>query len=272
MTQLRMALAQLRCEKGDWAGNLARAAALMALARAAGCDIVVFPEMGLSGYCDPARFPAAVQPLDSPWVQQFVALAARHQIAASGGFIEHNPAGKPFITQVLAQDGRIAHVYRKIHVVEEEAALFAPGTDPAVFTLRLAGGDLLCALAVCADSDRPDLFAAFAAQGARVVFHSSAPGLYTRCADTAAWQAGFAWYHSHLFERLPGYARTHRLFIAVATQTGATVDEDFPGGSFVFGPDGTCLAAAPDYAETLLIHEITVPAAPAASSSGSDSV
>src|SRR4051812_28072907 len=109
--KLRIGLAQMFCEKGDWAGNLARAAGYMARARAAGCAVIVLPEMGLSGYNDPTRFPASTQPLDSAWVRQFVALTAEYGLAASGGFIEANPAGKPFITQVLAQDGQIVGVY-----------------------------------------------------------------------------------------------------------------------------------------------------------------
>ena len=259
MRQIRIGLAQIRCEKGAWTANLARAGAYLAAARAAGCDLVVFPEMGLSGYCDPTRFPDSVQPLDAAGVREFVRLTAQHGVAASGGFIEANPGGKPFITQVLAQAGQIVGVYRKNHVVDEEAALFAPGQATPVFRLQAAGGEIPCALAVCADSDRPDLFAAFAGAGARVVFHSSAPGLYTRRTDAASWQAGHDWYQGYLFARLPAVARTHRLPIAVATQTGATVDEDFPGGSFVFGADGTVLAGTAGPAETLLVHDLTIP-------------
>lgn len=249
MTKLKIALAQMRCEKGDWPGNLARAEEYMAQASAENCDIIVFPEMALSGYCDPQRFPEAVQPLDSAWVQRFVDLSARYNVAASGGFIEANPAGKPFITQVLAQDGSITGAYRKVHVVDEEAEWFSAGSKTPVFSLRLPDGDLPCALAACADSDRPDLFSAFASKGARIVLHSSAPGLYGRRTDEASWQAGYDWYESYLFERLPAYASANRLFIAVATQAGATVDEDFPGGSFVFGPGGTCLASTEDYSK-----------------------
>lgn len=255
---MKIALAQIRCEKGDWPGNMTRAEEYMARARSEGCDIVVFPEMGLSGYCDPARFPQAIQPLDSPWVGRLVELTARYHIAASGGFIETNPAGKPFVTQILTQGGRMTGVYRKMHIVEEEVELFSPGSETPVFDLRLPGGSVKCALAVCADSDRPDLFAAFAKKGARVVFHSSAPGLFGRRTDEASWQAGYDWYRSYLFERLPVYARDNHLFIAVATQTGATVDEDFPGGSFIFGPDGACLIGIEGYAETLLVHILTV--------------
>src|SRR5690242_9164960 len=140
MPKLKIALAQIRCEKGDWPGNLARAGELMAEARAAGCDIIVFPEMGLSGYCDPARFPDSIRTLDSPEVQQFVALTAQHGIAASGGFIEYNPAGKPFVAQVLAQTGQIVGVYRKVNIANDEEDFFAPGTETPVFSLPLPGG------------------------------------------------------------------------------------------------------------------------------------
>jgi predicted amidohydrolase len=260
MTRVRIALAQIRCEKGDWPGNLDRAAGYMAQAAAQGCDIIVFPEAGLSGYCDPARFPQAAQPLDSPQVRQFVAQAAHSGIAASGGFLETNPGGKPFVTQILVHDGRIAGVYRKVNLGEDEP-MYAAGSAMPVFTLPTRDRAVPCALAICADSDRPALFAAYAAQGARVVFHSSAPGLYTRRTDAASWQAGFAWYEGYLAASLPGYAREHRLFIAVATQTGPTVDEDFPGGSFVFGPDGMRLAGTTGPEETLLVHEILIPPA-----------
>jgi predicted amidohydrolase len=247
----------MRSEKGDWEGNLARTDDYMRQAAAQGCHIIVLPEMSLSGYADPAKFPHAVQTLESHWIQHFIALTARYKIAASGGFIEANPGGKPYITQVLAQNGRLVGVYRKVHVVDEEADWFSPGSDMPVFTLPVGNQKLTCALAVCADDDRPDLFSTFARKGARVVFHSSAPGLYGRRVSVADWQDGYDWYVGHLAERLPVYARDNSLYIAVATQTGATVDEDFPGGSFVIDPDGECLASTPNWDEALLIHEIS---------------
>ncbi len=231
----------------------------MAQASADNCDVIVFPEMSLSGYNDPAKFPDSVQPLNSEWVTRFVTLTGKYRIAASAGFIEANPRGKPFITQVLAQDGRMIGFYRKRHVVDEEAEWFSAGDHTPVFRLKLSEGEVFCALAVCADSDNPAIFRDAAQGGAQIVFHSSAPGLYGRRTDEASWQVGFDWYKSHLAQRLPLYARDNHLYIAVATQTGSTVDEDFPGGSFVFGPDGDCLAASPDWSEMLLTHEIEIP-------------
>ncbi len=256
--KLKIALAQMRCEKGDWEGNLRRTGELMAEAAAQGCEVVVFPEMGLSGYCFDEHYTQAARPLDSPSVRRFVELTARYSVAASGGFIEANGQDKPFVAQVLAQHGRVVGVYRKVHIVGEEAELFSPGTQMPVFKLPVQDGELTCALAICADSDRPDLFARFAEQGARVVFHSSAPGLYGRRTDEASWRAGYDWYRGYLGERLPGYARDNNLTIAIATQCGATVDEDFPGGSFVFNRDGACLACTEDYREALLVYDLDV--------------
>ena len=81
MADLTLALAQMRCEKGDWAGNLAQTETLLAQAQAAGCAVIVFPEAALSGYADYRRFPAAAQPLDSPLVRAAVAPhgALQHQ-------------------------------------------------------------------------------------------------------------------------------------------------------------------------------------------------
>ena len=257
--KLKIAMSQMRCEKGDWEGNLRRTEELMAEAAAQGCQVAVFPEMGLSGYCFDVHYSDAARPLDSPLVRRFVDMTTKYRIAASCGFIEANGEDKPFVTQVLAQNGRIIGVYRKVHIVDEEAQLFSPGSEMPVFKLPVGDEELTCALAICADSDRPDLFARFAEQGAHVVFHSSAPGLYTRRTDEASWHAGYEWYKSYLEERLPAYARDNGLIITVATQCGATVDEDFPGGSFVFGRDGSCLACTEDYHEALLVYELDIP-------------
>lgn len=260
MTTIKLALAQMRCEKGDWEGNLRQVERYMAEAKAQGCDVIVFPEMSLSGYCDPALFPHSVVTLDSEWIERFVRLTGQYGMVGSAGFIEANPSGgKPFITQVLAQDGLLLGSYRKRHVVEEEAEWYSAGDETPIFTLDLGGDRVKCAPAICADSDNPAVFADAARGGATIVLHSSAPGLYGRRVTEEDWQDGFDWYRGYLRERLPLYAREHGLVIAVASQTGATVDEDFPGASCVFGPDGKYIAEAPDYREMLLVCEVEMP-------------
>lgn len=248
---LRIALVQMLCPKGDVDGNLRAIERQVREAAARGVDLLLFPEMSITGYIDPAKWPDAVLTLESAAIRRFVALTDGLPMAASAGLVEHNPAGKPFITQLVARDGAMIVVYRKITVVDEEADWFAPGAAPCAF---IHEGNV-CGLAICADIDNPGLFAACAERGARLVLHAAAPGLYGEQA-TRDWQSGFDWWRGECHEKLGGYARQHGLWIATATQAGRTVDEDFPGGGYVFAPDGRCAAESADWSPGFLDAEL----------------
>ena len=73
-----------------------------------------------------------------------------------------------------------------------------------------------------------------------------APGLYGEQA-TRNWRSGFEWWQGECRKYLSRWARRHGIWVAVATQAGRTVDEDFPGGGYVFAPDGQRLFATPDW-------------------------
>src|SRR5262249_55436585 len=148
-----------------------------------------------------------------------------------------NPAGLPLLTQIVAANGTLLGVYRKRTIPAEEAHLFAPASATAVFSHpKMPFG-----VAICADIDNPTVFDDCASLGARLVIECAAPGLYGEQA-TRDWKAGYAWWRAECEEKLGRAAREHGIFIAVATQAGRTRDEDFPGGGYVFGPDGALLA------------------------------
>lgn len=111
------------------------------------------------------------------------------------------------------------------------------------------------AVAVCADIDNPLVFAEAAGKGAHIVFLAAAPGLYG-AQETRDWRAGYDWWRSECHTKLSKYARRNGIYIAAATQTGRTRDEDFPGGGYVFGPDGSCLAETIDWSEGVLYADI----------------
>lgn len=52
---MKMALMQMRCEKGQISGNLARTAEFTERAADAGADMVCFPEMNVTGYIEPQK-------------------------------------------------------------------------------------------------------------------------------------------------------------------------------------------------------------------------
>jgi predicted amidohydrolase len=110
-------------------------------------------------------------------------------------------------------------------------------------------------VAICADIDDAAIFAEHARSGARVVFEAAAPGLYGDQA-TRDWRSGFVWWRGECHHKLATYARENGLSIAFATQAGRTCDEDFPGGGYVFGLDGHCLAATADWTEDAIYATI----------------
>ena len=68
-SMLQIGLVQMRCEKAATQENLALLAGYLAQAEAGRVDILGFPEMCLSGYADPTRYPKAILGLDGPEVR-----------------------------------------------------------------------------------------------------------------------------------------------------------------------------------------------------------
>ncbi|MCU0520444.1 MAG: carbon-nitrogen hydrolase family protein [Anaerolineae bacterium] len=239
---MRIGLVQMVCEKAALRENLAQMATIYAEAVERDVDVVGFPEMCLTGYVDPLKWPKAVLPLNSPEVTSAVALTRGCATVLLFGLVETHPDGdKPYITQIVARDGSVLGIYRKRTVVDEEADWFSPGGPVLIFT----HDDVTCGIAICADIGNRSVFADLTAQGARLVFELAAPGLYG-AQETRNWQSGFTWWEGECRDHLGAYAREFGLWIAVATQAGRTIDEDFPGGAFCFAPTGERVFASPD--------------------------
>ena len=166
-TPLRIAVAQYDFPVGDIRGNLGRALALTAAAREAGADLVLFPEMTLSGYppedlllrpgfresCHHAleRFAAGVHGIDAvighPWAE-----GERRYNAVS-----------------WIRDGRVIGRYFKHHLpnylVFDECRYFAPGSDPLVVDLH----GVRLGVIICEDAWKPGPTAAARDAGAELL-------------------------------------------------------------------------------------------------------
>jgi len=248
---LKVGLVQMHCEKGAIADNLETTSRIFAAAVARGVDIVGFPEMSITGYVDPTQCPEAILHLDGPEVARVLATTRDQPTTVLAGLVEANPSGKPFITHIIVRDGQLLGYYRKVTIKGEEAEWFSPGDSVPVFTHR----DLTFGVSICADVGNGEIFAACARQGARIVFELAAPGLYGDRA-TRDWRSGFEWWQDKCQKHLSEYARDTGMWIAVATQAGRTVDEDFPGGGYVFAPGGRRLYATPDWSPGVSYVEI----------------
>ena len=172
-------------------------------------------------------------------------------ITAIAGIIEGNPHGKPFITQIVARDGKVLGFYRKQTIAEDEVEWFAPGSTLAV----LQHPKVCFGVSICADIGTPEIFAEQARLGAQIIFEAAAPGLYGSQA-TRNWLSGYQWWQNNCLQKLGRYALENSISIAVATQAGRTIDEDFPGGGYVFGSDAACMTSTSDWSEGILYAEL----------------
>jgi predicted amidohydrolase len=255
---MRAMLAALRCEKGDVDGNLAAHLRLLRGAAAAGCDLVLFPEMSLTGAVDPATRPDRLVGLDHPAIAALAAATGDTGACACFGVAERSPEGEPHITQVVAAGGRVVGVQRKRHL--------GPGEEPftaarASHTFEHAGTRF--GIAICAEGGHDAPFDAARAGGADLVLFPAAPGLYGRRTDEEAWRAGHSWWEGCALGDAGRHARRLGLWVALAGQAGSTEDEDFPGLAALVTPDGEVADRLPDWREGVLTVDIPVVSHPA---------
>ena len=91
--------------------------------------------------------------------------------------------------------------------------------------------------------------------GARAIFELAAPNLYGD-RETRDWKAGYEWWEELCKERLSNYSLKYNLWIPVAMQAGRTSDDDFPGGGYLFSPQGERVYATKDWQPGVAYLEI----------------
>jgi D-alanyl-D-alanine dipeptidase len=244
---MRAMLAAIECQKGDIDANLAAHLDLQGQAAADGCDLVLFPEMSLTGSAEPGSGRLITR--EHPAVRALA--AATTSTACCFGIAERTEEGVPHITQIVAGGGQVLGVQRKRHLGEGEEA-FTPGVGAAMF--NWAG--VKFGVAICAEAGYDDPFDDAAAGGAGLVLFPAAPGLYGRRTDEASWRAGLAWWQGCGLGDAQRHARRLGIWIALAGQAGSTVNEDFPGLAALVRPDGTVAARLPDWRAGTLTVDI----------------
>jgi predicted amidohydrolase len=123
--------------------------------REGGADLIVFPELALTGYFVGRRYHEAALRLDSPEIETL--LSATRGTAAVVGFIEDSPAMNFYNSALVAVDGELLFAYRKLNLPNygsfEERKYFAHGKQVPVFKLL----DCTVAVFICNDVWHPSL-------------------------------------------------------------------------------------------------------------------
>lgn len=234
MTTLTVAAAQSISIAGDVHANIARHQRFIVAAAEEGVQVLVFPELSLSGYERGLAAQLAIAP-DAALLQPLRDLAREVGVTAVVGMPIRLSDNSPVLigALVLAADGSWA-VYSKQHLHPGEEVAFAPGSGGAPLTL----GDDIIALAVCADFSHASHAAAAAEVGANIYAAGVliTEGGYTT--DSAL---------------LQGYARKHGMLVLMANHGGATGGWESAGRSAIWAADGRLIATASGVGEVLVI-------------------
>ncbi len=145
---LRVAMAQIFCLDGDKSGNFIRIENAVKEAKAAGVQIVCFPEMALLGWVNPDAHQRA-QPIPGPDTDRLASIAKEHQIYISIGLGEKE-GDKLYDAAVLINDsGQIILKHRKVNILTE---LMEPPYTPGkgVQVVETPYGRI--GMIICADS------------------------------------------------------------------------------------------------------------------------
>ena len=234
MTALTLAAAQTISIAGDVPTNLQRHLAFMQAAAEQGVQLLVFPELSLTGYEPALAAQLAIAPEDALLAPLREMAQELRMTAVVGMPIRLAPETGVFVAAlVLGADGSLA-VYTKQHLHPGEEVAFVAGHGGAA----LEWADDRIALAVCADfshASHPRL----AAEAGATVY----------AAGVLISEGGYAT-DSTL---LQGYAAEHRMLVLMANHGGPSGGYTCAGRSAIWTADGRLLAGAPGFGEALVI-------------------
>jgi predicted amidohydrolase len=114
MSDFTAVLAQIKPKLGCVADNLVLIEERVQRAIADKADLVIFPELALTGYFLKDLVPEAARRLDSPEIQRLVQLSADISIAV--GFVEVTDDYRFFNSALYLEDGAIRHLHRKVYL------------------------------------------------------------------------------------------------------------------------------------------------------------
>jgi predicted amidohydrolase len=251
---LRIALAQTSPTLGRLDDNLERHRQLIAEARAGDAGLVVFPELGLTGYLLQDLAAEVAMRLDDP---RLVSLASEaRDLSAVVSFVEESPDHRLFIAAALLEDGEIRHVHRKLFLptygLFDERRFFAAGDRLRASPSRLG---VPIGLAVCEDFWHLAVPELLALDGAQIIVNvSSSPGRDLAATHEVGLGTATSWW-----TLMRAYAQLTTSVVVFCNRVGVDESISFWGGSEVVAPDGQSVFRAPLYEEGLHIVEVALP-------------
>jgi predicted amidohydrolase len=231
--------------------NLARHRELLAQARAAGAGLVVFPELGLTGYQLQDLAAEVAMRKDDP---RLLGLAAESKgLSAVVSFVEEADDHRLFIAAALLEDGEVRFVHRKLYLptygLFDERRFFAAGDRLRTVDSRLG---VKLGIAICEDFWHLSVPETLALDGAQLLINvSSSPGRDLAAIHEVGLGTAVSWR-----TLMRTYAQLTTSFVVFCNRVGMDETISFWGGSEVIAPSGEALFTAPLFDEGLYTVDV----------------
>ena len=251
MQPLRIALAQIAPRLGDLEANLERHHELLREGREAGAGLVVFPELGLTGYLLQDLAGDVAMRRDDERLGKLA--RETKDLSAIVGFVEESEDHRLFIAAALLEDGKLRHVHRKVFLptygLFDERRFFGAGSQLRAVDSRI-GARL--GLAICEDFWHLAVPQVLALDGAEVLVNvSSSPGRDVASVDGVGLGTATSWR-----TLMRTYAQLTTSFVVFCNRVGVEESIIFWGGSEVIGPSGGASFSAPLHDEGLFFADV----------------
>lgn len=247
-TRIRVGLAQIDARLGEVESNLAHHLEWIARARREGVELLVFPELSLTGYRLLHLTPrVALSPASSPLIAELARAAP--ELAVVVGCVEEDERGFLFNSALLLHGGHVAHVHRKLYLptygVFQEGRFF--GAGHRLELARLFGNPF--GVLICEDFWHSDPAEKLARAGAKLLcVISASPG---RIGPGAMPPSQEDW------ESLTrASALLNTCWILYCGRVGWEEGSFYTGGSHIVRPGGELLLRAPYLEEHLLVADL----------------
>lgn len=229
----------------DVEGNLRRIERWAREAAAAGADLVLFPEVAISGWWASREIRPYAEPLDGPSIRRLTALARELDVLIVVGMTERDGDGA-YITQVILDGDGVVGTHRKSELSPGEEKYWDDGDDARVFDIR----GLRIGIAICYESVHPETCAKLRAHGAEIILAPHANG--TNPEELATGRRKYP------FER----AKENGVWYVACDSTPHDENGGLrPGAAYVINPAGelAALTAPTSAGENMIVYTIRLP-------------
>ena len=246
MNKIHLALVVQNCVAGEFDTNLQSTFDYISRAAENRADIIVFPEMNLTGYTAGEEIKNIARPLQKTVIEKFSGLAREFGLIILSGLAEREiregAEDRIFATHLVFHPQKPMETYRKIHTAPNEKPYFSSGDQIPVFE----GQDFRFGIQLCYDAHFPELSTVMAEKKADAVFLPHASPRGSSREKCRSWMR-------HLSAR----AFDNGIFVAAVNQTGRNgAGLNFPGLALVLGPDGNLLSKSLEPGEHIHMTEL----------------